>query len=272
MPNLPSTHSSRRRVLRLGTTALAGAALAACTDTRGTDGTGPTSATGTTDEEVVGEDPTAPATPSAASTLTAADFDALPTCQVLPEQGAGPFGLEEQFVRRDITEGVPGHPVRLGLRVVDGTCTAVAGAAVEIWHTDATGDYSAFADGGGGKDEAGGSTFLRGTQVAGDDGIVEFLTIHPGWYPGRCVHIHVTVRTGDALALTTQVVFDDDHTAEILATYEPYVAFGPPDTLVEEDGISRGAATNGTELILTTDAPTDLGTGTLALLNLGLSG
>ena len=67
------------------------------------------------------------------------------------------------------------------------TARPVAGAAVEVWHTDATGDYSAFADGGGGKDEAEGTTFLRGTQVADDDGIVEFATIYPGWYRGgRC--------------------------------------------------------------------------------------
>ena len=33
-----------------------------------------------------------------------------------------------------------------------------------------------------GKDETGDTTFCRGTQTAGDDGIVEFLTIYPGWY------------------------------------------------------------------------------------------
>jgi protocatechuate 3,4-dioxygenase beta subunit len=50
----------------------------------------------------------------------------------------------------------------------------------EIWHTDASGDYSAFADGGGGKDEAEGTTFRRGSQIADEQGIAEFLTIYPG--------------------------------------------------------------------------------------------
>ena len=46
---------------------------------------------------------------------------------------------------------------------------------------DASGDYSAYADGGTGKDEAAGTTFLRGRQTADTEGIVEFATIYPGW-------------------------------------------------------------------------------------------
>ena len=83
----------------------------------------------------------------------------------MPEKTAGPFPLDQQFDRRDVTEDLPGHPIRLGLRVVDKICAAVPGAAVEIWHADATGDYSAFTDNGGGKDEGAGTTFLRGTQI-----------------------------------------------------------------------------------------------------------
>ena len=38
-------------------------------------------------------------------------------------------------------------------------------------------------------------TFLRGTQESNVDGLVEFHTIYPGWYPGRAVrHIHVTAQ------------------------------------------------------------------------------
>ncbi len=132
-----------------------------------------------------GRPPSEPAAPGESTSFTAADFDDLGACQLTPEQTAGPFPLDEQFDRRDITEGSPGTPLRLGFRVVDEACAAIAGAAVEVWHADATGDYSAFTDNGGGKDEAEGTTFLRGTQTAGDDGIVEFATIYPGWYTGR---------------------------------------------------------------------------------------
>lgn len=86
--------------------------------------------------------------------------------------------------------------MRLGLRVVDAACEPIPDAAVEIWHCDTTGDYSAFPDNGGGKDAGSGTTFLRGTQTAGADGIVEFQTVYPGWYRGRAVHIHVRVHAG----------------------------------------------------------------------------
>jgi protocatechuate 3,4-dioxygenase beta subunit len=202
------------------------------------------------------------------TTLTAADFDALGTCLLLPEKTAGPFPLEEQFVRRDVTEGYPGHPLRLGLRVLDGGCQPVPGAAVEIWHADATGDYSAFADGGGGKDEGPGTTFLRGTQVAGDDGIVEFLTIYPGWYSGRAVHIHLRVHVDDTTVLTSQLFFDEDHTASVYAG-APYAESGLPDTSNDADSIAGDAAAEGTLLHLTASETTS-GTGTLGLLNLGI--
>ena len=146
--------------------------LAACSDDAD-DGAGATTAT------TAGAAGSSTTTASLAS-LTAADFDGLATCVLLPETTAGPFPLDEQFDRRDITEGYPGHPLRLGLRVVDGSCALLPGAVVEIWHADATGDYSAFTDGGGGKDEAEGTTFLRGSQTADDAGIVEFLTLYPG--------------------------------------------------------------------------------------------
>lgn len=202
---------------------------------------------------------------SAGSTgLAAADFDGLATCGLLPEQTAGPFPLDEQFVRRDITEGLPGHRLRLGFRVVDAECAPVAGAAVEVWHTDATGDYSAFADGGGGKDEAEGTTFLRGTQVAGEDGIVAFTSVYPGWYPGRAVHVHLRVHRDDEIVLTSQVYFDEAYTEEVLAT-GVYAEFGPPDTTWATDGIAGDPAADGTALSLSAEGP-----GTLALLNLGI--
>lgn len=200
--------------------------------------------------------------------LTAADFDGLGTCVLLPESTAGPFPLDEQFDRRDITEGVPGHPLRLGLRVVDAACAPVAGVAVEIWHTDATGDYSAFSDGGDGKDEAEGTTFCRGTQSAGDDGIVEFQSVYPGWYPGRAVHIHVRARVAGEVVFTGQVYFDDAYTAGVFAE-DPYAEFGLPTTTNGDDGIAGDPAADGTLLALAA-AETSAGTGTLGLLNLGV--
>jgi len=247
---------SRREVLAAGAAA---AVVAAC---GGDDG-------GAADATVASTSTTGPATDATvvagAATLTAADFDGLGTCALSPEQTAGPFPLDEQFVRRDITEGHPGHPLRLGLRVVDAACAPVAGAAVEVWHADVTGDYSAFTDNGGGKDEAEGTTFLRGTQTTGDDGIVEFATIYPGWYPGRAVHIHVRVHRDAAVVLTSQVYFDEAYTEDVFATGD-YAEFGPPDTSWAADGIAGDPLADGTALYLSAE-----GEGTRGLLNLGIS-
>jgi len=186
----------------------------------------------------------------------------------MPEKTSGPFPLDEQFDRRDVTEGYPGQPMRLGLRVLDETCAPVPGAKVEIWHTDATGDYSAYVDRGGGKDEGPGTTFLRGTQTAGDDGIVEFLTIYPGWYSGRAVHIHLRVHLDDATVLTSQMFFDGDYTSGVYAS-APYAEFGLPDTPNSADSIAGNTEAEGT-LLHTSPGDTGKGAGTVALLNLGI--
>jgi protocatechuate 3,4-dioxygenase beta subunit len=248
---------SRRRLLGGGAAALV---LAACGG----------------DDRAAGPGGGAAAAPTASTTtpirpperLGPEDFTGLGVCSLLPEQMAGPFPLDEQLVRRDITEGVPGEPMRLGLRVVDPACEPVAGAAVEVWHCDASGDYSAFLDGGGGKDEGPGTTFLRGTQVSGADGIVEFLTIVPGWYPGRAVHVHLRVRQGDDLVLTSQLYFDPAHLARVRRR-APYRAFGAPDTSNTSDAIAGSPRRDGT-LLHTRTVGTSAEPGTLALLNVGV--
>ena len=201
--------------------------------------------------------------------LTVTDFESAATCRLVPEKTAGPFPLDRQFDRRDITEGLPGQPLRLGMRVVDAHCDPVPNAAVEIWQTDATGDYSAFRDNGGGKDAATGTTFLRGTQAATDDGIVEFATLYPGWYRGRAVHIHLRVHRDGTTVLTSQLFFPDDYTDTVYAA-APYAQFGLPDTRNDEDGIAGDPTTEGT-LLTVRAADTGRGAGTLALVNLGIS-
>ena len=40
--------------------------------------------------------------------------------------------------------------------------------------------------------------------------MVEFLTVYPGWYTGRAVHVHLKVHLGGTTALTSQLYFPDD--------------------------------------------------------------
>jgi len=280
--------ADRRAFLRLGGLAVLGLAGAACsssspsasstasttpaTDAAASSATSATAATSATSaptasSPAVSEAVTTVAA-SAQSPLTAAAFETLGTCSLMPEKTSGPFPLDQQFDRRDITEGVPGQPMRLGLRVLDESCAPVPGAKVEIWHTDSTGDYSAFIDNGGGKDDGPGTTFLRGTQAADDNGIVEFLTIYPGWYHGRAVHIHLRVHLDDATVLTSQMFFDADYTKSVYST-APYSEFGLPDTSNSADGIAGDPQAEGT-LLHTVAGETSKGTGTVALLNLGI--
>lgn len=104
-----------------------------------------------------------------------------------------------------------GVPLRLRINVLDATSgNAVNGAHVDIWHANANGLYSDEASQQTRPGSTSGSTkgqnFLRGYQVTGQDagvgtspvdGQVSFLTIWPGWYTGRAIHIHVRVRTYD---------------------------------------------------------------------------
>jgi protocatechuate 3,4-dioxygenase beta subunit len=199
--------------------------------------------------------------------FTAADFAALGTCLVFPELTEGPFPTIDLIERRDITEGMAGHPLRVGIQVVDESCSPIAGARVEIWHCDVDGDYSAYADGYTEDDGGEGTTFLRGSQVANDEGIVEFHTVYPGWYGGRAVHIHAKVHLDDATVLTTQFLFEDDVNNEILAD-GVYAAFGEPDTTNAEDGVTGGSAEEDGLLMLVLD-DADIA-GSRALIVVGL--
>ncbi|MEM9515262.1 MAG: hypothetical protein AAGA42_10435 [Actinomycetota bacterium] len=233
--------------------------------TPGTSAPSPTDPDPTTSATTTESTASDPAEPPA---LTTDQFAALAVCATLPSSTAGPFPTIEQLDRRDVTEGYPGHPLRLGIRVVDETCQPIPGAEVEIWHADATGDYSSYLDNGTGKDEGEGTTFLRGFQTADANGIVEFQTIYPGWYNGRAVHIHTSARVAGGEVLTAQLYFDEPYTEQVYLD-GPYAEFGSPDTTWSTDSLADNPATDGTGITLVA-APTWNGDGTLGLVNMGV--
>jgi protocatechuate 3,4-dioxygenase beta subunit len=266
MDPIAEPRPTSRRTFLAGGAALVGAVLAGCA---GDDGDGDGSAASPSTDG--GASPASTTTTAAAgatsgdATLTAADFADLGTCLLAPEQTEGPFYADVGLERRDITEGLAGQPLRLGIRVVDEDCAALPGAMVDVWHCDVDGDYSAFSDGAGSTDDAGeGTTFLRGSQVADADGIVEFATNYPGWYQGRTVHIHTKVRINDAEVLTTQLYFPDDVSDEVF-TEEPYAGRGERDTRNADDAIAGDPAAAGN--LLTIRSP---GSSTVGLVVLGV--
>ena len=126
------------------------------------------------------------------------------TCVLTPELTEGPYYIDGEKLRRNITEGMPAAPLTLRLGVVDAsTCRPIKGAAVDIWHADAGGVYSGFGAGTGNR------TFMRGIQKTDANGIATFQTVYPGWYQGRTVHIHVKVHIGGNVVHTGQLFFND---------------------------------------------------------------
>jgi protocatechuate 3,4-dioxygenase beta subunit len=66
-----------------------------------------------------------------------------PSCVFNPEQEEGPYYVDRELLRSDITEGKVGLPLRVRITVVNAkTCTPIPNAALDIWHCDAGGVYS----------------------------------------------------------------------------------------------------------------------------------
>ncbi|MGH8504163.1 MAG: intradiol ring-cleavage dioxygenase [Gammaproteobacteria bacterium] len=173
-------------------------------------------------------------------------INSTPACVVRPEQTEGPYFIDEKLRRADIrsdpSDGAikDGARLDLSLRVsrIDGrACTPLAGAIVDIWQCDARGVYSGFEDINGLFDTRG-QQFLRGFQVTDDEGIVRFVTIYPGWYPSRTVHVHFKIRTADepSFEYTSQLYFDDALTDRVF-THAPYAGRPQREVRNEQDGI-----------------------------------
>ena len=182
----------RREVLAL-LGAAAGAAIAAgC----GGDTVTPTGPSGTTTRT----------TPPAGGTTNTA-------CVVTPSETVGPYPSVTDLFRSDIREDRSGTPLTLTITVVNTNsgCSPVAGANVEIWQCDATGNYSQY-----GTQTT--RTYLRGIQTTDASGQVTFTTIYPGWYQGRATHIHVEVVRNGASTKVTQIAFPESANAAVYGT------------------------------------------------------
>ena len=170
----------------------------------------------------------------------------------------GPYYIDGEAVRSDITEGRAGTPLRLDLTVVDAdTCQPIPDASVEVWHADASGNYSGFGS------ASTNTTFLRGIQRAGADGTVTFRTIYPGWYQGRAVHIHLKAHTGGNEVHTTQLFFDES-VSDAVYRASPYNDRSGRRTANADDDIYAGGGTKST-LRLAKDGNGYVGTLTLGV-------
>ncbi|WP_212004038.1 hypothetical protein [Chitinophaga sp. HK235] len=134
--------------------------------------------------------------------------------------------------RVNITDNKPGLPLNIDIKVqsVNRGCAPVTNARVDIWQCDKDGYYSGYVNNGYlGVQNNVGRLFGRGLQYTNSAGMVHFLSIYPGWYPGRCTHLHAQVFIGSYLYLTTQIAFPDAINAAVYNT-PLYIAHGQNPT------------------------------------------
>jgi protocatechuate 3,4-dioxygenase beta subunit len=183
---------------------------------------------------VVGGSAWALGTTDEAGAGPAAVASGLVSCVLTPEMTEGPYYLDGDRVRRDMREGKPGVPLTVRAKVLDvSTCTPIRGAAVDLWHCDAGGTYSGFAQEG-----TEGLTWLRGIQRTDRNGVATLVTIYPGWYRGRTVHIHVQVHVGGNVVHTGQLFFPEKLTDAVYRR-APYNRRGARDVRNADDSIFR---------------------------------
>lgn len=232
--------------------------------------------------------------------------DGRPACRLSAEQTEGPYYLDRALLRQDITEDRPGLPLILRFDVLDSrTCRPLSDTALEVWHCDAQGLYSGFttmtpgAPGMGpppgappgarphgmppgprphgmpGKNVASDElTFLRGVQIADARGQVAFHTIFPGYYPGRCNHIHLKLHVGGHMqdghyrggrvVHTGQLFFPEAASLAAMGG-TAYARNGQRRTTLEEDDIYTGQHGNESVATLATDGGTQVAHLTLAV-------
>ena len=241
------------------------------------------------------------------SLVVGPDFSRAAECILTSRQIDGPYHIQNAEERRDARSAKPGVDLVLRMRIVDAEgCEGISGVRTEIWSCDALGNYSGHPDvdpnvppslGAGGRPPGGGSgrpavgrgrpggppggsprgghreptgpkRFLRGSQIANDQGEVEYLTIYPGWYNPRAVHVHVKVHFGGTELLTTQLYFPDDLTDSVHQT-EAYASRYPTPFPNAKDRVKYWT-TGGDEPIgvyptMTTDGETQVGTLTIGV-------
>ena len=111
---------------------------------------------------------------------------------------AGPFYTPETPRRETLREpDTAGEPLVFQGLVLAHDCRPLAGAVIDIWHSDERGRY----DNRGFR--------YRGHQFTDQAGAFRFATIRPVRYSGRTPHIHVKLQGEATRVLTTQVYFPD---------------------------------------------------------------
>jgi protocatechuate 3,4-dioxygenase beta subunit len=139
-------------------------------------------------------------------------------------QTEGPFYTPSAPERASFLEDGPGTRMVVAGRVLTTGCQPIAGALVDFWHADNSGQY----DNRGFR--------FRGHQFTDEEGKYRLETIVPGLYPGRARHFHVKVQGQDTALLTTQLYFPDEPANRRDGIFHPALVMA-----VREEGDGLGA-------------------------------
>jgi protocatechuate 3,4-dioxygenase beta subunit len=171
------------------------------------------------------------------------------TCALTCEATQGPCYSAQSETIQDISYGYSGLPTRVYLQVLNDSCQPVPGAVVDVWHVSAVGKYSGndavnenvgFCTGN--DSDFTSHLYFRGMQTSDANGVVFFDTCYPGWYTGRTVHIHLSVRIDDVNSVTTQLFFADSLNDDILTSQALYNSRGARATTNQNDSVVSAAA------------------------------
>jgi protocatechuate 3,4-dioxygenase beta subunit len=177
-------------------------------------------------------------------------------CKAKLETTVGPFPNIMAKNRRDVRgnstgDTTPKQGVELTLRIrvydLSNNCTPISDAFVDIWSCDAVGVYSGYDSFG-----TAGQDNCRGYQETDAEGTAEFLTIFPGSYSGRAIHIHFSIMGSErdlmpnangpnlSNVFVGQLYFTRA-TADDVFNAMPLYKMGAPITPNESDGIYSGS-------------------------------
>lgn len=169
-------------------------------------------------------------------------LDDLAACEKTPSEMRGPFPIKTptELMRANIVTDRKGVALLINLKIQDQSedCKPIAGAQVDVWHCDADGNYSEYGANRLQEADYRNVSFLRGRQTTDQNGEVSFISIFPGWYPGRAPHIHVEVIKDGKSLLATQVAFPESSTSVVYST-QGYK--GKEDTPNADDGLFRNS-------------------------------
>ncbi|KAJ3935297.1 MAG: Intradiol ring-cleavage dioxygenase, partial [Lentinula lateritia] len=275
------------------------------------------------------------------------------TCVLAPEAVEGPYYINNEMIRTNLTEDQLGIPMTLDIAVIDvTTCEPMENVLVEIWAANATGVYSGYSamvggmlPGGGGNGHRGpphkdghrhyhevegedasygseqdqhlsnddhtghthkdhkpghggpggpggppaqplsrNETFLRGGAPTSADGLVELVTIYPGFYAGRTAHIHTMVHmnwersengtfvsTSGNLLHVGQFFFEEKWNDQVYAT-SPYTENTNKRTYNDQDGQMNDSedADGNSAIVDITFAGEDLTKGLVGFITVGV--